>query len=79
MAAPNEFGQGIGRTMGTFSIQEAKELGYHAMQFNLVIKENERAVRLWQKLGFQIIGEIPEAFNHQGKGLTAALVMWRRL
>ncbi|MES1219179.1 MAG: N-acetyltransferase [Bacteroidota bacterium] len=72
-------GQGIGRTMGEWSIDEARRLGYKAMQFNFVIKSNDRAVRLWQNLGFEIIGEIPEAFNHKQKGLTNALIMYRKL
>ncbi len=59
--------------MGEFSIEEAKRLGYNAMQFNIVIKSYERAVMLWEKLGFEIIGEIPDAFNHQQLGLTKCL------
>lgn len=71
--------QGIGKTMCVFSLEEAKRLGYKAMQFNIVIKSNERAVRLWQTLGFTIIGEIPEAFNHKQHGLTNAYIMHRKL
>lgn len=79
MTLPGASGKGIGTTMGKFSLQEAKKLGYHAMQFNLVIKSNERAIKLWQKLGFKIIGEIPEAFQHQTNGLTNAYIMWQAL
>jgi ribosomal protein S18 acetylase RimI-like enzyme len=49
------------------------------MQFNIVVKSNERAVRLWQLLGFKIIGEIPEAFNHQTMGMTNAYIMYQKL
>ncbi|MBD2705364.1 GNAT family N-acetyltransferase [Spirosoma sp. BT702] len=79
MTSPNAGGQGIGKMMGEFSLKEAKLLGYRAMQFNIVIKSNELAVRLWQKLGFTILGEIPEAFNHQQLGLTNAYMMYRKL
>lgn len=79
MTAPGSSGQGIGKAMGAFSLDEAKRLGYKAMQFNIVIKSNERAVRLWEKLGFTIIGEIPEAFNHKQNGLTNAYIMHRKL
>jgi L-amino acid N-acyltransferase YncA len=79
MTLPSIAGRGVGRAMGEFSIIEAKKLGYKAMQFNIVIKTNERAVRLWQSLGFQIIGEIPEAFNHAQLGLTNAYIMYRKL
>ena len=79
MTSPGFFGKGIGKAMGEFSIHEAKRLGYLAMQFNIVVKSNERAVALWQKLGFQIIGEIPDAFNHRVNGLTNALIMYRKV
>ena len=79
MTSPVVSRQGIGKAMGEFSLEEAKRLGYKAMQFNIVIKSNERAVRLWQTLGFAIIGEIPEAFNHQQYGLTNAYIMYRKL
>jgi ribosomal protein S18 acetylase RimI-like enzyme len=79
MTAPDAFGQGIVRKMCEFSLLEAQKLGYLAMQFNIVIKSNERAVRLWQSLGFQIIGEIPDAYQHQTLGLTNAYIMYRKL
>jgi len=79
MVASEARGTGIGRKIGEFSIAEAKRLGYRAMQFNFVVKSNEKAVRLWQSLGFEIIGEIPEAFNHLENGLTNAYIMYRKL
>ncbi|MBS1575267.1 MAG: GNAT family N-acetyltransferase [Bacteroidetes bacterium] len=79
MVSSSSSGKGIGRAMGEWSIEEAKRLGYKAMQFNFVIKSNERAVQLWQSLGFEIIGEIPEAFNHTQFGLTNAYIMYRKL
>jgi len=79
MVAPQAAGQGIGKAMAVFSFEEAKRLGYKAMQYNFVIKSNERAVKLWQQLGFAIIGEIPEAFNHRVNGLTNACIMYRKL
>lgn len=65
--------------MAVFSIEEARRLGYLAMQFNFVVKSNEAAVKLWLDSGFKIIGEIPEAFNHKEKGLTNALIMYRKI
>ena len=79
MVAPEAMGKRVGRTMAEFSLKEAKELGYLAMQFNFVVKSNTVAVRLWQQVGFEIIGEIPEAFQHQENGLTNALIMYRKL
>lgn len=79
MTRPGQFGKGIGRTMAEFSLKEAKRLGYSAMQFNNVVKSNVRAIQLWQKLGFEIKGEIPDAFWHSENGYTDAYIMWRRL
>lgn len=79
MTSPLASGKGIGKAMGQFSLEEARRLGYKAMQFNIVVKSNERAVRLWQSLGFKIIGEIPEAFNHKKLGMTNAYVMYQKL
>ncbi len=79
MVSPKARGKSIGRKMAEFSLAEAKQLGFKAMQFNFVVKSNKIAVKLWQKLGFEIIGEIPEAFQHQDLGLTNALIMYRKL
>jgi ribosomal protein S18 acetylase RimI-like enzyme len=72
-------GLGIGKKMGLFSLDAARSLGYKAMQFNLVVKTNTRAVQLWQNIGFQIIGEIPEAFDHAELGLVNAYIMYQKL
>ena len=79
MTHPNYAGQGVGKTMGRFSLEEARKLGYKAMQFNIVVKTNERAIRLWEQLGFEIVGEIPEAFQHPDKGHVNAYIMWKAL
>ena len=77
--APNFYGRGIAREMCRFSLEEAGRLGYLAMQFNIVVKTNVRAVALWQQMGFAIIGEIPDAFQHQQLGLVNAYIMYRKL
>jgi L-amino acid N-acyltransferase YncA len=79
MVAPEATGKRVGRTMAEFSLEEARRLGYRSMQFNFVVKSNEIAVKLWLALGFEIIGEIPEAFQHKENGLTNALIMYRKL
>jgi ribosomal protein S18 acetylase RimI-like enzyme len=79
MTSPSARGKGVGKAMGEFSLKEAKSFGYKAMQFNIVIKSNEHAVRLWTQLGFKIIGEIPDAFNHSKNGLTNAYIMYKKL
>ena len=79
MVAPAFEGKGIGRLLGEHSIAEAKKLGYKAMQFNYVISTNVRAVKLWQSLGFKIVGEVPEAFNHHKYGYVSIYIMHRLL
>lgn len=79
MVAPNSAGKGIGRRMAEYSLDEARRLGFTAMQFNFVVKSNTAAVRLWQSIGMEIIGEIPDAFDHREHGLTNALIMYRKL
>ena len=57
----------------------AVELGFKAMQYNLVVSTNEGAICLWKKLGFQVIGFLPKAFNSKSRGYVDALVMYKQL
>ena len=79
MVSPDAGGKGIGRQMAEFSLKEARRLGFTAMQFNFVVKSNAVAIKLWQSVGFEIVGEIPDAFHHATNGLTNALIMYRKL
>jgi len=72
-------GKGVATLMCEHSQKEAVQLGFSAMQFNFVVSANEGAVRLWQKLGFDIVGTLPGAFDHPDKGLVDAFVMFKRL
>jgi L-amino acid N-acyltransferase YncA len=79
MVAPGARDQGIGRAMGEHCLGEARRLGFRAMQFNFVVSINESAVRLWQDLGFKIVGTLPSAFRHPEKGYVDVYVMFRSL
>ena len=72
-------GKGFGKILGEFAMEEAKKLGFQAMQFNFVIESNVHAVRLWKSLGFREIGKVPEAYRHPDLGLVSALVLYRKL
>ena len=72
-------GRGIARAMCTHSQEAARALGFTAMQFNFVLASNVGAVALWQKLGFDIVGTLPQAFAHPDLGLVDAHVMWKAL
>lgn len=72
-------GQGIASRMCEHSQEQARSLGFRAMQFNLVVSTNERAVRLWQRMGFAVAGVLPGAFCHARLGDVDALVMYKPL
>jgi ribosomal protein S18 acetylase RimI-like enzyme len=72
-------GRGIARLMCQHSLKHARARGYRAMQFNFVVSTNERAVRLWESLGFTIVGRLPLAFRHPTRGYVDALVMFQHL
>lgn len=71
--------RGMGRALCAHSLDEARRLGFRAMQFNLVVATNEGAVRLWKDMGFQVIGTVPGAFHHADLGDVDALIMYQAL
>jgi ribosomal protein S18 acetylase RimI-like enzyme len=79
VVAPAANGRGVARAMCADSLERARSRGFIAMQFNFVIASNERAVRLWQACGFQIVGRLPGAFRHPRLGDVDAYVMHRAL
>jgi L-amino acid N-acyltransferase YncA len=79
MVSSNARGQGLATMMCEHSQATAREMGYKAMQFNFVASSNVIAVKLWQKLGFETVGNLPKAFNHPEAGLIDALVMYKWL
>jgi len=79
LTALSERGRGVARAMCAHSLDRARERGFRAMQFNFVVSSNDRAVRLWQSLGFEIVGRLPEAFLHPRLGYIDSLVMFRRI
>ena len=72
-------GKGVASNMCEHSQQVAIELGFRAMQYNLVVSTNEGAIRLWQQHGFEIIGKLPRAFKSKSAGYVDALVMYKEL
>lgn len=79
MVHPDLQGKGIGRRFAVYVMDHARDAGYHGMQFNAVVASNTPAVALWESLGFEIVGTIPEAFRHARDGLTPIHIMYRRL
>ncbi|HJS60099.1 MAG TPA: GNAT family N-acetyltransferase [Vicinamibacteria bacterium] len=77
--ASRHWGGGVGRAMAEHSLEQARSAGFAAMQFNLVVSTNERAIALWKALGFSIVGTLPKVFQHKRLGPVDAYVMHRFL
>lgn len=72
-------GRGVARAMLAHSLETARALGFEAMQFNLVLTSNPRAVRTWDKAGFATIGRLPRVFKLPDGQYTDALIMHKFL
>jgi ribosomal protein S18 acetylase RimI-like enzyme len=79
ITAVNATGRGVARALCEDSLARARERGFRAMQFNCVVSTNERAVRAWKAMGFEIVGVLPGAFCHPTQGDVDAFVMYRQL
>ena len=79
VTAPQARGQGIATAMLEHSLAKAREIGFFAMQFNFVVETNIRAIDIWKRFGFEIIGRLPKAFRHPKNGNTDALIMYKIL
>ena len=79
MVASDAQGSGVGRRMAEHSLNEARRMGFRAMQFNFVVSTNTAAIHLWKQLGFTIVGTLPGAFRHPEKGYVDVYVMFRSL
>ena len=79
MVSSDARGMGIARQMCEHSQGIAVAMGFKAMQFNFVAASNDVAVALWKKLGFDVVGTLPRAFNHPTLGLVDAFVMYKWL
>ena len=69
-------GRGVGRRLGDYCVQWHRDAGFAGIQFNAVVESNTAAVRLWQSLGFRIIGTVPGAFDSATHGRVGLHVMY---
>jgi L-amino acid N-acyltransferase YncA len=72
-------GRGVGRRLGEHVVQWHRDHGFAGIQFNAVVETNTAAVRLWQDLGFEIIGTVPRAFDSANHGRVGLHVMYLEL
>ena len=79
MVDPAHAGRGVGRALGEDALGWARAEGFRLMKFNAVVETNMRAVGLWRSLGFEVLGTLPEGFNHPTHGYVGLHVMYRRL
>lgn len=59
----DERGHGAGEALVRDSLEQGHRLGYRLLVFNAVVKDNVRAISLYEKVGFRRIGEIPGGFR----------------
>ena len=76
MVDPAYQGLGVGRLLATYVVDWVRSAGFRSIQFNAVVETNVVAVHLWQALGFEIMGTVPEAFDHPENGLVGLHVMF---
>lgn len=79
MVDPAHSGKGVGRALCEYSLEWARAAGFRGMQFNAVVEGNERAVGLYRSLGFEVLGTVPEGFEHPERGFVGLHVMYRKL
>ncbi|SBT17967.1 Acetyltransferase (GNAT) family protein [Marinomonas gallaica] len=77
MVSEKARGKGLARKLCEHSQQVARNLGFTGMQFNAVVSTNRVAVQLWQKLGYDIIGTVPNAYRHGRLGKVDCLIMYK--
>lgn len=76
MVRPAARGRGVGRALAEHVVGRLREIGYRGIQFNAVVETNSAAVRLWQALGFEIVGTVPSAFRSASQGYVGLHVMY---
>ncbi len=56
-------GKHIGEQLVTDCLKMGRELGFKVLQFNAVVESNIHARHLYERLGFQQLGTIPQGFR----------------
>ncbi|TWP50925.1 GNAT family N-acetyltransferase [Lentzea tibetensis] len=76
MVAAEARGRGVGTAMCRFALDWARDRGFAGMQFNAVAASNTSAVKVYERLGFEIVGTVPGAFAHPTLGHVGLHVMY---
>jgi L-amino acid N-acyltransferase YncA len=70
-------GRGLGSLLAKASLHLAKDLGFTAMQFNMVT--NTLNVKLYEKIGFKVHGIVPQAVPDRSGNYQDSFIMHRFL
>lgn len=76
MVAEDVRGKGVGGALCTHVLDWAREQGFAGMQFNAVAESNVAGIRVYERLGFKIVGTVPGAFAHPTRGRIGLHVMY---
>ena len=68
------WGIGLGKALTAACIQCARDAGYAQLELN-VVAENDRAVALYRRFGFEEFGRNPKGFNSRFSGYQELLYM----
>lgn len=72
-------GRGLGKSMLEFGIRKATDLGFRAIQLNLVVATNKASLAICKQFGFEIVGRLPGAFHFRQQEFVDALVLYKQL
>ena len=79
MVSADARGRGVGRRLAEYVVQWHRDQGFRGIQFNAVVETNTAAVRLWETLGFEVVGTVPGAFESRKHGPVGLHVMYLAL
>jgi len=77
MVAAGARGRGVGTALVQDALAWARAAGFAGMQFNAVAASNTVAVRLYERLGFEVLGTVPRAFEHPALGRVGLHLMYK--
>ncbi|HEY8474766.1 MAG TPA: GNAT family N-acetyltransferase [Natronosporangium sp.] len=76
MVAADARGTGVGTALCKYALDWARQQGYAGMQFNAVAESNVGAIKVYERLGFRIVGTVPGAFRHPTLGRVGLHIMY---
>ncbi|WP_409493416.1 N-acetyltransferase family protein [Amycolatopsis sp. cmx-11-12] len=69
-------GKGVGSALCAYVLDWARKQDFAGMQFNAVAESNVAGIRVYERLGFEIVGTVPGAFEHPTLGRIGLHVMY---